>query len=47
MPKITTSALSLFGIVLLASCLLLAQTQRPGELIQIVSLMGKFHRIAV
>jgi hypothetical protein len=31
MPKIKTSALALFGIVSLASCLLLAQTQRPGE----------------
>ena len=31
MPKIKTSALVLFGIVSLASCLLLAQTQRPGE----------------
>ena len=31
MPKIKTSALALFGIVSLASGLLLAQTQRPGE----------------
>src|SRR4051794_27336077 len=31
MPRINTSALALFGIVSLASCLLLAQTQRPGE----------------
>src|SRR6476469_10770576 len=31
MPKINTSALALSGIVSLASCLLLAQTQRPGE----------------
>ena len=31
MPKIKTSALALSGIVSLASCLLLAQTQRPGE----------------
>ena len=31
MPKIKTSALALFGIISLASGLLLAQTQRPGE----------------
>src|SRR3984893_16463239 len=31
MPKIKTTALALFGIVSLASCLLLAQTQKPGE----------------
>jgi hypothetical protein len=31
MPKVTSTALTLSGIVSLASCLLLAQTQRPGE----------------
>src|SRR5262245_27246887 len=31
MPKIKTSALTLSGIVLLASCLLLDQSQWPGE----------------
>src|ERR1700757_5087932 len=31
MPGIRTSALGLCGIVSLASCLLLAQTQKPGE----------------
>src|SRR5689334_18466115 len=31
MPKINTSALALPAIVVLESCLLLAQTQRPGE----------------
>src|SRR6478609_10498601 len=31
MSRINTSALALFGIVSVASCLLLAQTQRPGE----------------